>query len=48
MSEQQLPAKDLPDSSSEIAIAIRAVLVSTPHAHATQLLMYTRRHRRIC
>ena len=35
MSEQQLAAQDLPDSPSEIATAIRAVPVSTPHAPAT-------------
>ncbi len=45
MSEQQ-PASMPINSASEIAIAIRAVPLSTTHAHATQLLMYTHRHRR--
>lgn len=46
MSEQQPQAITSLDSASEIASAIRAVPLSTPHAHATQLLMFTRRHRR--
>ena len=45
MTEQQ-PATMPTDSAHEIAIAIRAAPVSTPHARATQLLMYTRRRRR--
>lgn len=45
MAEQQPPTMPI-DSAHEIATAIRAVPVSTPHAHATQLLMYTHRHRR--
>jgi len=46
MSEQQLVAQTLPESASEIATAIRAETLSTPHAPATQLLMSTRRRRR--
>ena len=45
MTEQQ-PATVPTDSAREIATAIRAAPVSTPHARATQLLMYTHRHRR--
>ena len=40
MTERQ-KARILANSASEIAIAIRAVPVSTPHARATQLPMYT-------
>jgi len=47
MCDRQLVAQDLPKSASEIATAIRAVPLSTPHAHATQLLMSTRRRRGI-
>jgi hypothetical protein len=47
MSEQQLAAQDLPDSSSEIAIAIRAVPVSIPHARAMPLLVYACRQGRM-
>lgn len=46
MAEDQ-PATMLTDSAHEIATAIRAVPLSTPHAHATKLRMYTRRRRRI-
>jgi hypothetical protein len=45
MAEDQ-PATMLTDSAHEIATAIRAIPLSTPHAPATQLQMYTRRHRR--
>ena len=44
MAEDQ-PATMLTDSAHEIATAIRAAPVSTPHAHASQLLMYACRHR---
>jgi hypothetical protein len=46
MTEQQ-KARIPAISASEIALAIRAVPLSTPHAHATQLLMYTCRCRRL-
>ena len=45
MPEQQPQAKNIADSAFEIAIAIRAIPPPTTHAHATQLLMYTRRQR---
>lgn len=32
-------------SAHEITTAIRAVPLSTTHAHATRLLIHTRRHR---
>jgi len=47
MSQEELQLGTHVDSASEIALAIRAVPVSTPHAHATQLLMYTCSHRRL-
>ena len=46
MTEHQ-SARILIESDIEIATAIRAVPLSVPHAPATQLLMYTRRHGRI-
>ena len=46
MSEQQPLTRSHVESASEIATAIRAIPPPTTHAHATQLLMYTRRHRR--
>ena len=46
MAEHQC-ARILIESAHEIATAIRADTLSTPHAPATQLLMYTRRRRRI-
>ncbi len=45
MTEQRPPTMPT-DSALEITTAIRAVPLSTPHARATQLQMYTRRHRR--
>jgi len=46
MSNNPLPSATSIDRGIEIAIAIRAIPLSTPHASATQLLMYTRRHGR--
>ena len=45
MTEHQC-ARTLIESDIEIATTIRAVPLSVPHARATQLLMYTCRHRR--
>jgi hypothetical protein len=45
MAEYQC-ARILIESAHEIATAIRAETLSTPHARATPLLMYTRRQER--
>ena len=45
MAEYQC-ARILIESAHEIATAIRAETLSTPHARATQLLMYACRHRK--
>jgi hypothetical protein len=46
MSQEELQLGTHVDSASEIALAIRAVPLSTPHARATPLLLSTCRHRR--
>jgi hypothetical protein len=45
MSQNQPQPSTPVDSASEIAIEFRAGPLSTPHASATQLLMYTHRQR---